>query len=272
MLVSNIENATHTLSHIHYYRLEAYWLPYETSRTPHQFRAGTTFEQVVNSYHFDRKLRLHLFEAIEEIESSFRSNWAHQMALLHGPHSHLNSEIIKVRKEWMQNIQSLISETERSKEDFILHFKENYTELLPPVWAVCEIMSLGLLSRWYASLQPMKTRKAISNAYKLDESLLESWMHHVSIVRNYCAHHSRIWNRELTFTAAQPKAIANPLTSIWIKSRKIYDTLLIITYFMNIIIPANTWKTDLIALISMHSIDTAQMGFPSNWKSLSFWQ
>ena len=33
------------------------------------------------------------------------------------------------------------------------------------VWAVCEVMSLGLLSRWYNNLGPMPTRRAIHTPY-----------------------------------------------------------------------------------------------------------
>ena len=70
------------LTSIGYYRLSAYWLPFEQpasnslSRRNHQFVPGTTFDKILNLYIFDRKLRLLVMEAIERIEVSLRSQWS----------------------------------------------------------------------------------------------------------------------------------------------------------------------------------------------------
>ena len=77
MHVSNDEIAIHYLGHLNYYRLAAYWLPFEKDHATHQFRSGTTFEDVLNSYIFDRELRLLILDAIERIEVSVRTQLAH---------------------------------------------------------------------------------------------------------------------------------------------------------------------------------------------------
>lgn len=51
-------------------------------------------------------------------------------------------------------------------------------------------MTLGLLSRWYGNL-PMPTCRAIADAYGVDQRGLESWLHHLALVRNICAQHGR---------------------------------------------------------------------------------
>jgi abortive infection bacteriophage resistance protein len=214
-----------------------------------------------------------MFSAIEQIECSFRSIWAHQMALNHGSHPHLDVDLAKDRKDWTQNIQSLINETSRSNEAFIKHFMAKYSEILPPIWASCEVMSLGQLSRWYQSLQSLQTSQSISRMYLLNNKLLESWIHSISIVRNHCAHHSRLWNREFTVTPAEPTSQHNPLPPIWNRgSRKIYNILLVVIFFLDQIESGNSWKSELKQLIAQHSITTSSMGFPPNWQSHSFWQ
>ncbi|WP_349293799.1 Abi family protein [Marinobacter sp. M3C] len=35
--------------------------------------------------------------------------------------------------------------------------------------------------------------------------LLQSWLHTLTIVRNICAHHARLWNRELGIKPELPK-------------------------------------------------------------------
>ena len=76
---------------------------------------------------------------------------------------------------------------------------------MPPLWVVCEIMSLGHLSTFYQNIKRPHDRNLIAKEYCLDEKVLTSFLHHLSHVRNLCAHHSRIWNRRFTITIRLPK-------------------------------------------------------------------
>lgn len=205
MIVDNQAEAELYLQHLNYYRLSAYWLPFEADHATHTFRPGTRFTDVLNLYIFDRELRLLVLDAIERIEVSVRSQWAYQLAHLHGPHAHLNSALARKPHFWRSNIDQLTEEVDRSEEAFIKHLKSTYSDRLPPIWAACEVMSLGLLSRWYNNLKPMPTRRAIAATYRIDEKVLESWLRHLSLIRNTCAHHSRLWNREFTITPLLPR-------------------------------------------------------------------
>ena len=201
------------LQHLNYYRLGAYWLPFESDHATHALRPGTSFDDVLNLYVFDRELRLLMLDAIERVEVSVRSQWAFQVAHFHGPHGHLDATLAFRNDRWQKNLAKLTTEVDRSDEAFIKHLKATYNEALPPVWAVCEVMSLGLLSRWYENLKPMPTRRAISAVYGVDEKALESWLRHLFLVRNTCAHHSRLWNREFTITPVLPRSKPAGLTA-----------------------------------------------------------
>jgi len=52
-------------------------------------------------------------------------------------------------------------------------------------------------------------------------------MHHLSTLRNLCAHHSRLWNREFTFTfklpRQRPKILIGSLNPK--QPRRMYNTL-----------------------------------------------
>ena len=73
MQVTDKPRAQHYLSHINYYRLGAYWLPFEANHDGHSFRKGTSFEQVLDLYVFDRELRLLVMDGIERVEVSVRT-------------------------------------------------------------------------------------------------------------------------------------------------------------------------------------------------------
>lgn len=272
MAVNDPDEAAFYLEHLNYYGLSAYWLPFEADHATHRFRSGTRFVEVLNLYLFDRELRLLLLDAVERFEVSVRTQWAYYLAHHHGPHAHLDPGIAKRHDHWQANLDQLRKEVDRSDETFIRHLKATYNEPLPPVWAVCEVMSLGLLSRWYDNLGPMATRKAIADVYGVDELVLRSWLHHLSSVRNVCAHHARLWNRDFTVT---PLMSRNKPAGLGPQShpgsRKVHDALVILLHCMDVIAPDHDWRRRLKDLIAGHAIPAAAMGFPENWEQLPIW-
>lgn len=274
MEIADSKEAEFYLQHINYYRLAAYWLPFEADHATHRFRNGTTFTDVLDLYVFDRELRLLLLDAIERLEVSLRSQWAYQMAHNHGTHSHLDTKFAHSSNHWQSNLDTLEKEVQRNRhEAFIDHLMSHYTERLPPVWAVCEVMSLGLLSRWYKNLKPIPTRRAIADVYSIDHNVLASWLHHLSIVRNICAHHNRLWNREFTVTPQLPRSKPLGLSvEFQQNSRRVYNTLIILMYCMDIIAPQHHWRSRMKMLIEKPIITLAAMGFPADWETRTIWQ
>ena len=273
MQIDDLEQARHYLSHINYYRLAGYWIPFESNHQTHQFKSGTNFDQVINLYDFDRELRLLVLDAIERIEVSFRTQFAYFMAHNHGTHSYLDASLAREDKYWNNNLESLKREISQSDELFIQHYQNKYTTpSLPPIWSVCEIMSFGLLSRWFKNLRPMTTRKAISAKYEIDNKVLESIMHHLTSVRNICAHHSRLWNCKFTITLKLPKKptrLVNNFNSS--QPRRFYNTLVILAWFLGIVSPASSWEKRLITLLDSYPNNLSKMGFPSNYKKYPIW-
>jgi len=273
MIIGDVQEAIFYLQHLNYYRLSAYWLPFELDHKNHQFELDTKFEDVLKLYIFDRELRLLLLDGIERIEVSVRSQWAYQLAILHNPHAHLDSQLFNPRY-WQRDLKALSQEVDRSQEAFIHHLQNTYNEQLPPVWAICEVMSIGLLSRWYSSLKPYQTRSAIAKVYRINDFVLASWIHHLSIVRNFCAHHSRLWNREFSITPALPKSKNNAIAGQLVQQsrNKIYNTLVIVLYFMDTIAPNHHLRSRLLKLLFEHPERLVAMGFPVDWQQMGIWQ
>ena len=275
MLFGSESQAFHSLEHLNYYRLAAYWRPFESDHTTHRFTDGTTFESVLDHYLFDRHFRLILIEAIEAIEVSFRTQWAYHVSHDYGPQGYVDqsSTMIKDYGNGKSDMGMLQSHLNRSDETFIQHHRAHYSGEYPPVWVACEVMSLGLLSRFYSNLKPIKVRSSISKTYQLDETFLEGFMEHLTYVRNVCAHHSRLWNRNLAKLMPLPKNKPLGLRDNinLATTSKIYNTLVIVQHLLNIIHPATDWHIRLTNLIDQHQIDVTAMGFPEDWKSLPIW-
>src|SRR5690554_6690380 len=117
------DQARHYLSHINYYRLTGYWLPFEADHGTHRFKARASLDDVLNLYIFDREFRLLLLDAIERIEVSLRAQWAYHMAHQHGPHSYLDAGHATDLRLHARHLAKLQDEISRSDELFIQHYQ-----------------------------------------------------------------------------------------------------------------------------------------------------
>ena len=69
LFISDKPKAVRYLECIGYYRLSAYMYPFlKIPKDAHQYKKGTTFQQVLNLYRFDKKLRMLLLNEIEKVE------------------------------------------------------------------------------------------------------------------------------------------------------------------------------------------------------------
>jgi abortive infection bacteriophage resistance protein len=104
-------------------------------------------------------------------------------------------------------------------------------------------------------------RKAIAHNFSIDESVLKSWLHCLTYVRNICAHHSRLWNRRFVIKVAR-KHPKDANTDIYF-----YTAFLIIRDLIEKIAPNTAWALRFATLIKQHpKIPIGKMGFPEDWK------
>lgn len=73
LLIEDDATALRELSLIGYFRLANYMRPMEADKRTHSFKPGSTFENAVRLYYFDKDLRALLFTAIQSVEVALRS-------------------------------------------------------------------------------------------------------------------------------------------------------------------------------------------------------
>ena len=277
MTVGDRPLAEHCLQHISYYRLSAYWLPFENTKgnAGPRFKPGTTLESVLALYDFDRQLRLLVLDAIERIEVAVRGSWAYQMAMLGGAFGYVDAAHYADANKFNRNCQTLDREVSRSKDTFIRHYKAKYSgPMRPPVWMAAELLSFGLLSQWYAALKEPKVRQSIAAPFDIDERIFVTFVHQLAIVRNICAHHSRLWNRVLDVAFTLPKKHPVDLVTALNRQepRHVYNTFAMLQFLLSKADPANDWGTRLIALMgTLPAGRAAEMGFPADWTDFKIW-
>jgi abortive infection bacteriophage resistance protein len=276
LLFADETKAAHYLSNISYYRLRAYTYPFQDNRTnQHPFIKKVSFEEIIDLYVFDRKLRLLVFDALEKVEIALRTKIIYHWALGHGSHWHEEAAIYRDPNRFIRDLNKLYEEVDRSTETFIKHYKDTYTQPANPAsWMSLEVASLGLLSKLFSNLRKGPEKKAVTQAFGLSKpEILESWMHCFAHIRNICAHHGRLWNRRLTTMPQIPtythfEFVQN--TNLY--PNKIYASLCCISYVLNIISPGHTFNSRLLELINSCPLaDLKEMGFPHDWKSEKIW-
>ena len=276
LVITNEQEALKTLSVISYFRLACYFRPMEADKQTHKFREGSTLEQVMALYEFDTALRDMVFCAIRQIEVALRTRINHHFSRNHTPFWFSQVDLAIDGHLFADNLSSVDRELRRSKEEFIKeHFARYDKPTFPPAWKTLETVSFGTLSKLYGNFAEKADKKAVAEDFGLPQhEFLNSWMESLTSLRNFCAHHSRIWNRRYALKPQMPKTLAGGdwLTDFSFPPDKIYPQLCCIAYWLNSIDQKNTFVADFKALLTKYpTVDTAAMGFPRGWQQEPLW-
>jgi abortive infection bacteriophage resistance protein len=273
------------LQEISYYRLSAYFLPYQSAKDT--FEKNITFDQIIKTYSFDRELRLLVFNCIERIEVAIRTQFIYQMAL-HYNDSHWQDNQNHFITPYYNKIGNLVNpyadfqatiskaKTARTPETFIKHYINTYNiPANPPSWMCFELLTIGELSHIYRGLKNNADKKRIADFFDVHPTVFTSWLHTLTYIRNICAHHSRLWNRDL---AIEPEKLIKPKGN-WIdkpydNNKRVFYFLCVLRYMLLRANPSNSMKQKVEDLFNKYpTVPIKYLGIPSDGKgNLLIWQ
>jgi abortive infection bacteriophage resistance protein len=272
-LVCDREKLLSRLRSVSYYRLSGYWYPFR--RLDDSFVEGTTLEAIWRRYRFDRRFRLVVLDAIERVEVCIRTELVYLLAHAQGPFGYLdpaNLPGLSVEKH-AEFLGQLQTECGRSQERFIEHFRQKYgnDHELPPYWMVTELMTFGALLTLFRGCSA-DVKKQIAARFGTTDTVFQSWLVALNGVRNICAHHGRLWNRELGYKPKIPKNDARWHVPVEVANNRMFGVLTILGFFLSDIAPETQWPARLRALLAEYAeIPLAQMGFPDDWEQCPIW-
>ena len=272
LIFQNREKARSILQRISYYRLSAYWIPFQSCKDC--FNKDATIEKVVELYNFDRELRTIVFDSLQIVEISIRTFLTYYLSNKYGAFGYADpqkfSTYFKNHQKWLDDLNN---ELKRSREVFISHYKNKYHgSKYFPIWIVTEVISFGALSQLFAGLRAYD-QKEISKHFKAPHIVFKSWLHNLVYVRNICAHHARLWNRSLAIKPKIPKNIPLWHKPYTIPNGKVFSTLSVLYYMMKIIDSgSDNFKKQIKLLFSRYSdINLGAMGISDNWDKHEIW-
>ena len=275
LTISDTAKAESYLEYIGYYRLSAYMYPLlQMPKELHRYKPHSSFSQVMMLYRFDKKLRLLIFNEIEKIEVAVRSAIVNIGSEMTGnPFWMTDSSNFIDTQKFHRTMDLIDAELHHSREDFIVHFKQTYSDAYPPAWILAEVLPFGVITNIFSNLKTARIKKSIARRFGLQVAPFESWLTIVTLTRNSCCHHARVWNKQNTIRPMIPNHMIGNWITLPTDALRIYFNLCIIKYFLNIISPSNDMKAKLdTLLVSYPDIDTAAMGFPRDWEREPLWQ
>lgn len=277
LLVRDEEKALKQLHSISYFRLASYWRIMEVQDSVnHLFQPDSYLDEVIRLYLFDKKLRTLIFTSIQDIEIALRTRVIQYFSLKYGAFWFMDARLFKDNRIFQNCLENIQKEVGRSNEDFLKeHFAKYDDPSLPPVWKTMEVVSFGTLSKLYCNFSDTEVKKEVARSFGLPQYLyLESWMKCAAVLRNYCAHHARLWNRRFPIMPHLPKRLPMAwVNTLALRPMKLYAQLCYLAYLEQSICPNSDFKEEVIALLLYKSqMQTRAMGFPKNWFDEPLWK
>lgn len=274
LIISDIAQAAKTLEHIAYYRLRAYWIIFETSANPRKFQPKTNLNDILNLYLFDEELRTLILSLIAKIEISLRANFSNLSINFSNPHFYLEHNNFKQFDTYIRSLSKIQSSLKNNKDElFIAHYLSKYTSpQLPPVWSIAEILTIGELYYWITNLHDGVLDNIAKNYGFSSREVFISGLERLSIIRNVCAHHNRLWNRVIVKKqlkqVKQKNHLSDALSQDKDSNKTFYGTFCYIVHILKQInqLSANDAIIKFKNLISTYRINLNLMGFPDNWQ------
>lgn len=278
------------LASVSYYRLSAYWYPARcldaSGKRTDQFREGTTFEDATHLYEADRKLRTLVHDGMERIEIALRTRVGEQL-YGYGPLAYTDPGRFRPTFDhagWLATANRRISRAMRHNEA-IKHYKLKYGQF--PFWVLAEVLDFADVSRLYEGL-PAKNQREIADGLNVHIDLtalskqqrikaqkqppLVRWMEQLTIIRNTCAHHGRLWNKSFT-----PAPTAAMRTQPGLKllphgqSERLFGALVVMAHLLRSVSPGTTWPGKIVELLDTvvlpnPLVNAEALGTPEAWE------
>ena len=251
----------------------------DTGQACDEFVDGASFDLVIDLYEFDERMRHVVFAELDRIEMAIRTMLGYRLGsidpFIYQDVTRLSAYARQSNKGsrrsrhavWVEKFERAVSS---SKEDFVEHHRRHYQGDMP-VWAAVEIMDWGMLSYLY-DFSPTEVRHDIADECGLAAPQLASWLKCLNIVRNYAAHHARMFNR--VFDIKPKLSDDEQLQEVAGVSNRSFGQLSLIQYLHRQLdlSPANRLPQLLDTFPHNSIVPFSRIGAPEGWERLVLWE
>mgnify|MGYP004480169581 FL=1 len=254
-----------------YYRVSGYSL---TLRSHDVFYPSASFQNIVDIYVFDHDLRHILLKYIEIIEVTVKSVYSYEFTKVYGATGHYDSANFtdETTHTDIMRKADLQKDSRLPHEAYLKHFVNELQQNIP-LWAFVDLLTISNISFLYKISQPA-IKLAVANAMgltKRGDEVLERFMHHMTIIRNLCAHGSRLYNRlfeQKPWLSKRERALLIPLPDGTQDNAHLYGFILIMRRLLR---PEefSSMKAEIAALSEKYPfVNLRYYGFREDWATV----
>lgn len=213
LIIKDDDFAADQIQRIGYERLRIYMRSRRDNNSESKFfKPDISFEDIVSLYECDAQLRAVCFPAIGQFENSFRNAFSEVLSQNFGSHPYDKLDAFKDANACLNVFQSCVNIYAKSKDRRAKHYRETYsTPSLPPIWVLKEFMTFGASSRIFQNLSG-SIRTSVAKKFRISsDEVFKTWIVAMVDLRNDCAHHDRLFNRNFQKAPKASKDAALPV-------------------------------------------------------------
>ncbi|MFK5948469.1 MAG: Abi family protein [Methylococcales bacterium] len=205
---------------------------------------------------------------------ALRTSITYTLSHTYGTFSHTQAANFRSNFRHNQWLARVEQDAASSQEDFIRHYRNKYQGFPRlPIWMATEVITLGALSRLYEGMLKLD-QDAVASDYNIQPAVLRTWLRTLTYIRNLCAHHARLWNRQLSVAPEMPRHDVRWQAPLTPTNRRLFAVLLILRQMMHHHHQGLHWQqcvTQLLEPISEKAYWRTAMGLPDDWQAHPLW-
>lgn len=186
------ENAKDILSRIGYFPLMEGYKHLFRNQNSNIYKTETTFDEIVNLYYFDEKLRELFLRYLLRIERHLRTLISYYFVECYGisQDEYLNVNNYNKARKYKNVINKLVVILEKTTNttdyNYINYYRETYGNL--PLWVTTNVLTFGSLSKMFTVLPQSIKSRICKHFNNINQNQMDSFLSVLTKYRNVCAH------------------------------------------------------------------------------------
>lgn len=186
------ENAKDILSRIGYFPLMEGYKHLFRKQNSNIYKTETTFDEIVNLYYFDEKLRELFLRYLLRIERHLRTLISYYFVECYGisQDEYLNVNNYNKARKYKNVINKLVVILEKTTNttdyNYINYYRETYGNL--PLWVTTNVLTFGSLSKMFTVLPQSIKSRICKHFNNINQNQMDSFLSVLTKYRNVCAH------------------------------------------------------------------------------------
>lgn len=270
LLIESDDEVLEFLKRNNYYRFSGYAKCFCVAPDCYDYKVS--FKDIWLAYNFDSSIRCLLYKYVGKIEIYYKTLFAYHLSNKYGPLFYKDRRFYSCGAKPFQKFINKIFEDKQNigkHELFAKHFDKDI-----PIWALVELISFGTISRFYSIIKEEYFCELCSSLKRLDYIRVIKGLKSITLIRNICSHHGRLFNKG--FTNA-PKLSNKTAKILKCANNPECNNRSLFIYCCNMIELLNNFKDgndfieelDNLFIIAPSSISISKnYGFISNWKEV----